>query len=355
VNYIPKISKYKTDPKTESFNRHTNCHRSGNGFTMAVKSVLDFVGNTPLIQLNSPEGVFSTFESNLFAKVEYVNPSGSIKDRIAKYMIEEAEKRGELKKGYTIVEGTSGNTGIAFSMAGAAKGYKVVIVMCESMTEERLNFMRAYGAEVISTPECEGLKGAVKKTKELAKQPCWWMPAQFDNYDNVEAHRIIMGKEIIEQVPDGWVDAFVAGVGTGGTLMGVAKALKEINPDVKIVAAQPAGSQELTGGKAGNHRIDGIGDGFIPSIVDQSLINEVINVNDEDAVSWSRLLAREKGLFAGISSGANVDAAVQLARKMKKGQTVVTVLPDSQDRYASLGIFTDKKAKEIHVPKTFAP
>ncbi len=322
---------------------------------MASKSVLDFVGNTPLIQLNSPKGVFSTFKPNLYAKVEYINPSGSIKDRIAKYMIEEAEKRGELKKGYTIVEGTSGNTGIAFSMAGAAKGYKVVIVMCETMTEERRNFMRAYGAEVVSTSADQGLKGAVKKAKELAKQSGWWMPAQFDNYDNVEAHRILMGKEIIEQVPNGWVDAFVAGVGTGGTLMGVAKALQDINPDVKIVAAQPAGSQELTGGKVGNHRIDGIGDGFIPSIVDQSLIDEVINVNDEDAVSWSRLLAREKGLFAGISSGANVYAAVQLARKMKKGQNVVTALPDSQDRYASLGIFTDKKAEEIHVPKTFAP
>ena len=322
---------------------------------MAAKSVLDFVGNTPLIQLNSPEGVFSTFEANLYAKVEYVNPSGSIKDRIAKYMIEQAEKRGDLKRGYTIVEGTSGNTGIAFSMAGAAKGYKVVIVMCESMTEERRNFMRAYGAKVVSTPADQGLKGAVNKTKELAKQSGWWMPAQFDNYDNVEAHRLIMGKEIIEQVPGGWVDAFVAGVGTGGTLMGVGKALKEVNPDVKIVAAQPAGSQELTGGKAGEHRIDGIGDGFIPSIVDQSLIDEAINVKDEDAVNWSRLLAREKGLFAGISSGANVDAAVQLARRMKKGQNIVTVLPDSADRYASLGIFTDKKAEKIHVPKTFAP
>ena len=322
---------------------------------MAAKSVLDFVGNTPLIQLNSPEGVFSTFEANLYAKVEYVNPSGSIKDRIAKYMIEQAEKRGDLKKGYTIVEGTSGNTGIAFSMAGAAKGYKVVIVMCESMTKERRNFMHAYGAKVVSTPADQGLKGAVNKTKELAKQSGWWMPAQFDNYDNVEAHRLIMGKEIIEQVPGGWVDAFVAGVGTGGTLMGVGKALKEVNPDVKIVAAQPAGSQELTGGKAGEHRIDGIGDGFIPSIVDQSLIDEAINVKDEDAVNWSRLLAREKGLFAGISSGANVDAAVQLARRMKKGQNIVTVLPDSADRYASLGIFTDKKAEKIHVPKTFAP
>jgi cysteine synthase A len=322
---------------------------------LVVKSVLDFVGNTPLIQLNTPTGVFSGFEANLYAKVEYVNPSGSIKDRIAKYMIEQAEKRGDLKPGYTIVEATSGNTGIAFSMAGAAKGYKVVIVMCETMTEERRNFMRAYGAEVISTPACDSLKGAVDKAQELAKKPGYWMPAQFDNYDNVEAHRILMGKEIINQVPNGWVDAFVAGVGTGGTLMGVAKALKEVNPKVRIVAAQPATSQELTGGKVGEHRIDGIGDGFIPNIVDTSIIDEAVNVEDETAVSWSRLLAREKGLFAGISSGANVYAAVQIAKKLKKGQTVVTVLPDSQDRYASLGIFSDKTAKEIHVPKTFAP
>jgi cysteine synthase A len=322
---------------------------------LAVNSVLDFVGNTPLLKLNSKKGVFSTFEADLYAKVEYINPSGSIKDRIAKYMIEEAEKRGDLKEGDTIIEATSGNTGIAFSMAGAAKGYKVVIVMCETMTEERRNFMRAYGAEVISTPACDSLKGAVDKAKELAKQPGYWMPAQFDNYDNVEAHRLIMGKEIIQQVPNGWVDAFVAGVGTGGTLMGVAKALKEVNPDVLIVAAQPASSQELTGGEVGEHRIDGIGDGFIPSIVDQSLIDEAVDVEDETAVSWSRILAREKGLFAGISSGANVYAAVQIAKRLKKGQVVVTALPDSQDRYASLGIFTDKKAKEIHVPKTFAP
>ena len=322
---------------------------------MMVKSVLDFVGNTPLIQLNSSKGVFSTFKSRLFAKVEYVNPSGSIKDRIAKYMIEQAEKRGELKRGDTIVEATSGNTGIAFCMAGAAKGYKVVIVMCESMTKERCQFMRAYGGEVLLTPADEGLKGAVNKAQEIAKQLGGWMPAQFDNYDNVEAHRLIMAKEIIEQVPGGWVDAFVAGVGTGGTLMGVGKALKEVNSDVRIVAAQPAGSQELTGGEVGEHRIDGIGDGFIPSIVDRSLIDEVVNVEDDEAVSWSRMLAREKGLFAGISSGANVCAAVQVARRLKRGQNVVTVLPDSADRYASLGLFEDIKAEEIHVPKTFAP
>ncbi len=270
-------------------------------------------------------------------------------------MIEQAENRGELKPGDTIVEATSGNTGIAFSMVGAAKGYKVIIVMCETMTQERRNFMRAYGAEVISTPACNSLKGAVEKAKQLANQPGHWMPCQFDNVDNVEAHRILMGNEIIKQVPGGIVDAFVAGVGTGGTLMGVAKALKELNPNVQIVAAQPAGSQELTGGKVGEHRIDGIGDGFIPNIVDTSVIDDAINVEDETAVNWSRILARQKGLFAGISSGANVYAAVQVAKKLKKGQTVVTVLPDSQDRYASLGFFSDKNAKEIHVPKTFAP
>lgn len=325
------------------------------GIPLVVDSVLDFVGNTPLIKLNSSSGEFSTFDADLYAKIEYVNPSGSIKDRIAKYMIQQAEKRGELKQGDTIVEATSGNTGIAFSMAGAAKGYKVIVVMCETMTQERRNFVRAYGAEVISTPACDSLKGAVKKAKQLAKQSGYWMPCQFDNYDNVEAHRVLMGKEIIDQVPGGIVDAFVAGVGTGGTLMGVAQALKEINPKVKIVAAQPASSQELTGGKVGEHRIDGIGDGFIPSIVDTSVIDEAVNVEDETAVNWSRRLARQKGLFAGISSGANVYAAVKVAKKLKKGQTVVTVLPDSQDRYASLGFFSDKNANEIHVPKTFAP
>jgi cysteine synthase A len=323
--------------------------------SLIAESVLDFVGNTALIKLNSKKGIFGDFQANLYAKVEYLNPSGSVKDRIAKYMIEEAEKRCDIKKGYTIIEATSGNTGIAFSMAGAAKGYKVEIVMCESMTKERINFMRAYGAKVILTPACDSLKGAIKKAKKLAQKPNYWMPAQFDNYDNVKAHKILMGKEIINQVPRGWVDAFVAGVGTGGTLMGVTEALKEVNPNVLIVAAQPASSQELTGGKVGEHRIDGIGDGFIPSIVDTSLIDDTIDVEDETAVTWSRMLAREKGLFAGISSGANVYAAVQIAKKLKKDQNIVTVLPDSQDRYASLGIFTDKKATEIHVPKTFAP
>jgi cysteine synthase A len=215
--------------------------------------------------------------------------------------------------------------------------------------------MHAYGGEVLLTPADEGLKGAVNKAQEIAEQLGGWMPNQFDNQDNVEAHRLIMAKEIIEQVPDGWVDAFVAGVGTGGTLMGVAKALKEINPNVKIVAAQPTGSQELTGGEVGEHRIDGIGDGFIPSIVDRFLIDEVVNVEDNEAVSWSRMLAREKGLFAGISSGANVCAAVQVARRLKRGQNVVTVLPDSADRYTSLGLFEDIEAEEIHIPKAFAP
>jgi cysteine synthase A len=322
---------------------------------MTAKSVLDFVGNTPLIQLNRPKGVFSTLQSNLYAKVEYMNPSGSIKDRIAKYLIEQAEKRGDLKPGYTIVEATSGNTGIAFSMAGAAKGYKVVIVMCENMTEERRQFIRAYGAQVISTPADQSLEGCVCKAKELAKQQGWWMPAQFDNPDNVQVHMLTTAKEILNQVPNGKVDAFVAGVGTGGTLMGLAKALRKVNPEVKIVAAQPSGSQELTGGKAGEHRIAGIGDGFIPRIVDVSFIDEVVNVEDEEAVNWSRMLARENGLFVGISSGANVYAAVQVAKKMKRDQNIVTVLPDNADRYASLGLFEDIKAEDIHVPKTYAP
>lgn len=270
-------------------------------------------------------------------------------------LIEQAEKRGDLKPGYTIVEATSGNTGIASSMAGAAKGYKVVIVMCENMTEERRQFIRSYGAQVTSTPAEQSLEGCVCKAKELAEQPKWWMPSQFDNPDNVQVHIFTTAKEILNQIANGTVDAFVAGVGTGGTFMGLAKALKKVNPNVNIVAAQPAGSQELTGGKTGEHRIVGIGDGFIPSIVDVSVIDEVINVEDEEPVNWSRMLARDNGLFVGISSVANVFAAVKIAKKMKKGQNIVTVLPDNADRYASLGLFEDIRAEDIQVPKTFAP
>jgi cysteine synthase A len=301
--------------------------------------VLSFVGNTPMINLEFPNT-----EAMLLAKLEFLNPSGSIKDRIAKYMIEQAEKRGDLKPGGTIVEATSGNTGIAFSMVAAAKGYKMVVVMPETMTKERQQMMQAYGARVNLTPGDQYVEGSVRVAKELAQKiSSWWMPAQFDNFDNVEAHRLTTGKEILEQVPGGKVDAFVASVGTGGTLMGVAKALKTVNPNVQIIAAQPAGSKELTGGKAGKHKIEGIADGFIPQIVDTTIIDETINVTDNDAVNMSRYMAKTWGLFVGISSGCNVFAALEVARRLKKGDVVVTVLPDSADRYLSIGLFDDKE------------
>jgi cysteine synthase A len=311
--------------------------------------ILDYIANTPLLRLSNPgeEGIFGNFDANLYAKLESRNPSGSIKDRIARYMIEQAEKRGDLKPGYTIVEATSGNTGIAFSFVSAIKGYKMVVVMPEDMTVERQQMMKAYGAEVILTPQDEYVEGAVEKAKELAKQSGWWMPAQFDNFDNVAAHRETTGKEILKQIPGGKVDAFIASVGTGGTLMGVTQALRTINPNVKSIAAQPEDSTELTGGDAGKHKIEGIADGFIPAIVDTSKIDKVINVADDDAVRISRILAAKKGLFVGISSGCNVFAALKIARTMKKGQNVVTVLPDSADRYLSTGLFEQVEAKDV--------
>ena len=276
-----------------------------------------------------------------------------MKDRIAKYMIEAAEKRGNLKPGFIIVEATTGNTGIALSLAASLKGYKLVVVMPETMTIERQQMMRAYGAEVVLTPGKDSVTGSVNKAKELAKQPGWWMPAQFENSDNVVAHREFTGAEILKQVPSGRVDAFIAGVGTGGTLMGVGEALRARNPTVRLIAAQPEGSKELTGGAAGKHMIEGVADGFVPKIVDTSLINETIYVKDEDAVRTAQRLASEHGLLVGISSGANVFAAVRVARRMRKEDNVVTILPDSADRYLSLGIF-EKTAEQVKVPSSCA-
>lgn len=307
-----------------------------------VNSVLDVVGETPMIKLSFPE-----VEADIYAKLEYLNPSGSIKDRIAKYMIEQAEKRGDLKPGYTIVEATSGNTGIAFSMAAAAKGYRMVVVMPETASVERATIMKHYGAEVVLTPAKDFVEGAVKKAKELASQPGWWMPAQFENFDNVAAHRETTGKEILRQVPGGRVDAFVAGVGTGGTLMGVAEALKAVNPEVKIVAVEPIGSRSEAPKEVKEHlsvtkhKVEGIGDGFIPPIVNTELIDEWIQVYDEDAIEMAQRLAREKGLFVGISSGANVYASLKVAKNLGKGKVVVTVLPDSADRYYSTDLFKE--------------
>jgi cysteine synthase A len=305
-----------------------------------VENVVDLIGQTPMMRL-----AFKGVEASIFAKLEYLNPGGSVKDRIAKQMIEEAEKRGDVRPGYTIVEATSGNTGIALSLAGAAKGYKVVIVMPGTASSERRSIMQHYGANVVLTPAADFVEGALAKARELASQPGWWMPSQFENFDNVAAHRESTGKEILKQVPGGKVDAFLAGIGTGGTLMGVAEALKKANRDVKIIAVEPVGPRSQAPEKVTDHlsiidhTVEGIGDGFVPKIVDVGLIDDWAQVCDEDALQTACMLAQERGLFVGISSGANVYASLKVARSLGRGRVVVTVLPDSADRYYTTDLF----------------
>jgi len=307
-----------------------------------VDNVVDLIGETPLIRL-----AFKGVEASLYAKLEYLNPGGSVKDRIAKQMIEEAEKRGLIRPGCTIVEATSGNTGIGLSMVGTAKGYKVVIVMPGTASPERRSIIRHYGAQVVLTPQEDFVEGAMAKARELAKQPGWWMPSQFENQDNVAAHREHTGKEILKQVPNGWVDIFFAGIGTGGTLMGVGQALKAVNPKCRIIAVEPVGPKSHVPETVTNHlsiidhQVEGIGDGFIPQIVDTRMIDGWAQVCDEDAIEMACCLTRQWALFAGISSGANVHAALQAAEKLGKGKTVVTILPDSADRYYTTGLFRE--------------
>lgn len=301
-----------------------------------VNNVLDLVGETSMIRLSFPGA-----EADIFAKLEYLNPSGSIKDRIALFMIEQAERRGDLKPGYTIVEATSGNTGIALSLTAAAKGYKMVIVMPENTSLERRTIMKHYGANVVLTPAKDFVEGAIRRAKDLARQSSWWMPAQFENPDNVAAHIQTTGKEILRQVPKGWVDAFVAAIGTGGTLMGISQTLKEVNPNVEIIAVEPIGSRSKGVKRikehlsVTNHKIEGVGDGFVPPIVNIEMIDEWVQVCDEDAIETACRLAKEEGLFVGISSGANVYASLKTAKRLGKGKIIATVLPDSADRYYS--------------------
>lgn len=284
-----------------------------------MKQILDLIGKTPLVRIRG----------NVFAKLEAVNPSGSIKDRMALYMLEKAEENSEIGPGYEIVEATSGNTGISFAMIAAAKGYKFTAIMAETMSVERRQIMRAYGASFILTATMED---AVKKLEEFATKENVWLPKQFSNQINVGCHRETTGKEILQQL--GEVGAFVAGVGTGGTLMGVAEALREKIPNVRIVAVEPSECAVLSGGKAGVHKIQGIGSGFIPKIVDKSKIDKVIKVKSDDAVEMARKLATQHGLFVGISSGANVLASLEIARRMPN-ENIVTILPDSANRYLS--------------------
>lgn len=302
---------------------------------MWQKSILDTIGNTPLVRLN----LGSKNDSLILAKLEFLNPGGSIKDRMALYMVKKAEKRGTLKPGMTIIEATSGNTGIALGMIVALKGYKMIAVMPGNMSVERQQIMRSFGVKVILTPAEKGFQETIEKRDSLAKKiPHSWIPDQFGNYDNVLVHWKTTGREIIKQT-GGKVDVFVAGVGTGGTLIGVAKALKKVNPEVKIIAVEPEESAVLSGERAGIHNIQGIGEGFIPKLVDLKMINRILKVSTKEAEEMTRLLAKKEGILAGTSSGANVVASLRIAEEMGREKIVVTVLPDRGEHYLSQGFF----------------
>ena len=304
-------------------------------------SVTELIGNTPLVELKHIEKKYN-LEATILAKLEYLNPAGSVKDRIAKEMIEDAEKKGLLKEGSTIIEPTSGNTGIGLAAIAAAKGYKLIIVLPETMSVERRNIIKAYGAEIVLTEGSKGMPGAISKAKELAEEiENSFIAGQFVNPANPEAHRKTTGPEIWNDT-DGKVDAFVAGVGTGGTVTGVGEYLKEKNPDIKIYAVEPASSPVLSEGKSGAHKIQGIGAGFVPDILNTKIYDEVIKVENEDAFALGKEIAKTEGVQVGISSGAALFAAIEWAKKPEnKGKTIVALLPDSGDRYYSTPLFTE--------------
>lgn len=304
-------------------------------------SVDQLIGNTPLLELVNIEKS-EALEATVLAKLEYFNPAGSVKDRVAKAMIDDAERKGILKPSSVIIEPTSGNTGIGLASVAAARGYRVIIVMPETMSVERRQIMKAYGAELVLTDGAKGMSGAIAKADELAKElPDSFIPGQFVNPANPTAHIETTGPEIWNDT-DGNVDIFVAGVGTGGTITGVGRYLKNKNPDVKIVAAEPASSPVLTKGTAGAHKIQGIGAGFVPDVLDTKVYDEVITVEDNDAFAAGKLVGRKEGVLVGISSGAAVWAAIQLAKRPEnKGKTIVALLPDTGDRYLSTPMFAD--------------
>ena len=302
---------------------------------MIAKSILDLIGNTPLLELTNYEKKHG-LHATVVGKVEYYSPAGSVKDRIAKYMIEDAEQKGKLKAGSVIIEPTSGNTGIGLAAVAAAKGYRIILTMPETMSIERRNLLKAYGAEVVLTEGAKGMKGAIAKADELAKTiPHSFIPEQFVNPANPKAHRETTGPEIWRDT-DGKVDIFVAGVGTGGTITGVAQYLKEKSPKVKIVAVEPSASPVVSGGKPGPHKIQGIGPGFVPETLDTSLLDEILTVSNKDSYRVGAELARTDGLLVGISSGAAVYAAQVLAQRPENaGKLIVALLPDTGMRYLS--------------------
>ncbi len=308
---------------------------------MLVKNLVELVGNTPLMELTKVEEKYE-LKGKIFAKIEYFNPAGSIKDRIAMQMILDAEEEGKLKKGATIIEPTSGNTGIGLSAIGVARGYKVIIVMPESMSLERRKLVQAYGADLVLTEAAKGMKGAIAKANELLEEiEGSVILGQFDNPSNPKVHYLTTGPEIYKDL-NGKVDAFVAGVGTGGTISGVGKYLKEQNKNTKIFAVEPLASAVLSGEKPGPHMIQGIGPGFVPNTLDTNIYDEIIKVANEDALAFGKMISRTEGILVGISSGAALFAGVELAKKEEfKGKNIVVVLPDNGDRYLTTKLFEE--------------
>ncbi|NRG47178.1 cysteine synthase A [Bacillus sp. CRN 9] len=300
-----------------------------------ANSIIELIGQTPIVKLNR---MVEEGSADIYLKLEYMNPGSSVKDRIAYAMIEAAEKSGDLKAGDTIIEPTSGNTGIGLAMVAAAKGYKTVLVMPETMSMERRNLLRAYGAELVLTPGPEGMGGAIRKSEELAKEHDYFMPQQFKNLSNPEVHRLTTGKEIVEQMGE-QLDAFISGIGTGGTITGAGQVLREKYNDIKIYAVEPADSPVLAGGKPGPHKIQGIGAGFVPDILDTKIYDEIIPVVNEDAFAQARRAAKEEGILGGISSGAAIHAALKVAKELGAGKKVLAIIPSNGERYLSTPLY----------------
>ncbi|EVF72816.1 cysteine synthase A [Staphylococcus aureus] len=302
-----------------------------------VDNITQIIGGTPVVKLRN---VVDDNAADVYVKLEYQNPGGSVKDRIALAMIEKAEREGKIKPGDTIVEPTSGNTGIGLAFVCAAKGYKAVFTMPETMSQERRNLLKAYGAELVLTPGSEAMKGAIKKAKELKEEHGYFEPHQFENPANPEVHELTTGPELLQQFEGKTIDAFLAGVGTGGTLSGVGKVLKKEYPNIEIVAIEPEASPVLSGGEPGPHKLQGLGAGFIPGTLNTEIYDSIIKVGNDTAMEMSRRVAKEEGILAGISSGAAIYAAIQKAKELGKGKTVVTVLPSNGERYLSTPLYS---------------
>jgi len=301
-----------------------------------ANSVADLVGKTPIVKLNKATG---ENEGTVYVKLEYFNPGSSVKDRLALAMIEAAEKDGSLKAGGTIIEPTSGNTGIGLAMIAAAKGYNAILVMPETMSLERRNLLRAYGADLVLTPGPEGMKGAIAKAESLAKENGYFLPQQFKNAANAEIHRLTTGPEIVEAFEGLKLDAFVSGIGTGGTITGAGSVLKEAFPGIEIIAVEPKDSPVLSGGNPGPHKIQGIGAGFVPDVLNTEVYDSVFQVENETAFETARKVAREEGILAGISSGAAIHAAIETAKRLGKGANVLAVVPSNGERYLSTPLY----------------